>query len=115
MTKIITQQFENLFRDYPLHSQNTEEDPLVVAKLFDIAGSATWFLCEFDPKDKVSFGYVTGLVPGGDEWGYISVPELEQITHPLFPIPRIERDLYFNPVRFSVIKEELERGGVYVY
>ena len=38
--KLITEEFEELFIDYPLYSQEKEKDPLVVAKLFDPCGSA---------------------------------------------------------------------------
>ncbi len=44
--------FEKLFKDYPLYSQEHEEDPLVIAKLFDPAGSATWYLTEYIPVEK---------------------------------------------------------------
>ncbi len=41
--KIITEEFEELFADYPLYSQEHESDPKVIAKLFDPCGSASWF------------------------------------------------------------------------
>ena len=66
--KLITEEFEALFKDYPLYSQEHEKDPLVIAKLFDPTGSATWYLTEYDPVEKIAFSYVTGLVQ--DEFGY---------------------------------------------
>jgi len=106
---IINGEFLNLFDKYPMYSQEEEGDPLVIVKLFDIAGSGTWYLTEFDPETKNAFGYVTGL--GTDEWGYIHIPELEGIKH--FGISRIERDLHFNqkPISAyipSLIKEEYD-------
>jgi len=59
--KIITEEFESLFKDYPLYSQESESDPLVITKLFDPCGSATWFLTEYDPVEKIAFSYVQGL------------------------------------------------------
>ncbi len=32
-----------------------EKDPLVIAKLFDPCGSATWHLTEYDPEQKIPF------------------------------------------------------------
>jgi hypothetical protein len=61
MMKLITEEFEMLFKDYPLYSQEHESDPMVVAKLFDPCGSATWFLLEYDPVERIAFGYVTGM------------------------------------------------------
>ncbi len=60
--QIITEEFEELFKDYPLYSQEHEEDPLVICKLFDPCDSASWWITEYDPEQKLGFGYVTGLV-----------------------------------------------------
>jgi hypothetical protein len=60
--KLITEEFETLFKDYPLYSQESESDPKVICKLFDPCGSATWYLTEYDPVEKIAFSYVTGLV-----------------------------------------------------
>ena len=95
--KLITPEFEALFKDYPLYSQEHEEDPLIVAKLFDPCGSASWWLTEYDPSEKIAFSYVMGLVQ--DEWGYSSLIELESIQRP-FGLT-IEWDLYFVQKRFS--------------
>jgi len=95
--KLITPEFEALFAEYPLYSQEDEKDPLVVAKFFDPCGSATWYITEYDPEQKLAFGYVTGMT--ADEFGYISVVELESIQRP-FGLT-IERDLYFTQHRLS--------------
>lgn len=90
-----------MFENYPLYAQDGESDPLVVAKLFDAYGSGTWYLTEYNPAEQVAFGYVTGLAY--DEWGYVSLKELEEIRHPFFKVNRIERDLYFVQRRFSAL------------
>ncbi len=63
----------------------------MIAKLFAPAGSATWYLTEYDPIEKIAFGYVIGLQT--DEWGHVSLTELESIQRP-FGLT-IEGDLYF--------------------
>jgi hypothetical protein len=95
--KLITEEFEKLFIKYPLYSQESEKDPLVIAKFFDPCGSATWFLTEYNPVDKIAFGYVTGLT--ADEFGYVSLIELESIKRPYGLT--IERDLYFRQKRLG--------------
>lgn len=95
--KLVTEEFEALFENYPLYSQENESDPIVVAKLFDPCGSATWYLTEYNPMDRIAFGYVTGLT--ADEYGYVSLVELEGIERPYGLT--IERDLYFQPKRLS--------------
>ncbi len=95
--KIITPEFEELFKDYPLYSQEESDDPIVITKLFDPCGSASWWITEYNPVDKIAFGYVTGLT--ADEWGYVSLEELESIERP-FGLT-IERDLYFIQKKMS--------------
>jgi hypothetical protein len=98
--KLITEEFEELFKDYPLYSQEKSKDPLVIAKLFDPTGSATWYLTEYCPERKLAFGYVKGLCEGGDELGYISMEELESLEqHGII----IERDIYFQSKNLSQI------------
>ncbi|GAB7545172.1 hypothetical protein CS8_048510 [Cupriavidus sp. 8B] len=92
----------------------------VVAKLFDVAGSATWWLTEYDPKDRIAFCYVTGMAY--DEWGTTSIDELfelwmtfavdprrnvwrVQTTKPGIGTPRVELDCLFEPKRFSEVKQ----------
>ena len=95
--KLITEDFEALFKDYPLYSQEHAKDPLVKAKLFDPCGSATWYLTEYDPVEKITFSYVVGLQV--DEWGYTSLIELESIERPYGLT--IERDWYFVQKRLG--------------
>ena len=99
--KLITEEFEALLKDYPLYSQEHEEDPIVVAKLFDPCGSATWYLTEYDPVEKIAFGYVQGLAE--DELGYISLTKMESIKEPLGI--GIEQDMYFKQKRLSEVKK----------
>jgi len=98
--KIVTEEFEELFKDYPLYSQENESDPLVIAKLFDPCGSASWFLTEFDPLEKRAFCFVTGMT--ADEYGYVSLTEMESIEGPLGI--GIEQDIYFKQKKLSEVK-----------
>lgn len=84
-------------RAFPLHSQEDRGDPIVHCKLFHPYGSGTWYLTEYDGTD-IAFGFVTGL--GADEWGYVSISELEAL-HLCGSVPRIECDLLFSPIAFS--------------
>lgn len=101
MNHLVTPEFKALFKPYPFYSQEQNKDPLIIAKLFDTFGSATWFLTEYSSEENNAFGYVTGL--SHDEWGYVSLTELENINHQTLGIPRIERDLYFTQVKFSCL------------
>lgn len=98
MPHLTTPKFQKLFANYPLGSQESSNDPVVVAKLFDTFGSATWYITEYSSTENIAFSYVTGL--SYDEWGYVSLAELESLMLGS-QIPRIEQDQYFEPVQFS--------------
>ena len=72
----------------------TEKTPVkrkvIQFKLFVPWGSGTWYITEGEQQegDWLLYGYVTGLAC--NEWGYISLNELKQVSGP-FGL-KIERD-----------------------
>ena len=85
--------------NYPLRSQEHTRDPTVCAKLFFPISRATWFITEYNPVTQIAFGYVAGLAH--DEWGYISIPELQGIK--LANVFSVEVDLYFEATKASAL------------
>jgi Protein of unknown function (DUF2958) len=83
---------------YSTEKVPTDEKVLVV-KYFCSWSNWTWFGAEFDPEDRIFFGYVEGFE---HEWGEFSLDELESITGPMGL--KIERDLYFKPTKFKELK-----------
>lgn len=75
------------------------ENKVIHTKYFHPAG--TWLVAEIEVKTGLAFGYAKlASNPGGAEWGYFSLPELEQIaTHGGYVV--VERDCYFTPTKFS--------------
>jgi len=71
--KLITDEFETLFKDYPLNSQDKESDFLIIAKLFN--DSVTWYLVEYNSIEKIAFGYATETAT--DEGAFLPLIELE--------------------------------------
>jgi len=69
-----------------------EDEKKIPLKLFNPMGKQTWYIVEYDPVDRLAFGYVTGMLE--DEFGYVSMDEIESITLPLGM--KIERDLHWN-------------------
>ena len=80
-----------------LRQQENSDDPIVYAKFFFPAAQWTWFVTEGEPQgdDFLFFGYVIGFE---GEWGYFTLRELESVNISGIVI---ERDLYFEPRRFS--------------
>ncbi len=95
--KLITPEFEALFKDYPLDSQKHVEDPLVIAKLFDPCTSATWYLTEYDPVEKRALSFVIGT--DKDNWGYVYFDDIEYFER--LNKFSLEMDLHFKQKRLS--------------
>lgn len=80
----------------PLYATENINDPTVHVKFFTPDTSWTWYVTEYDPEQRLCFGYVIGL---DRELGYFSLEELEEVRGP-HGLP-IERDLYFQPCPLS--------------
>ena len=95
-----------------------EKDPLVRVKFFDPYSSWTWYVIEGSrleegnatilegkeyPDDIIFYGLVKGFE---NELGEFSLVELELIKT-RWGNPRIERDLYFTPIRLNELINQL--------
>lgn len=91
-----------------LYAQQGLEDPIVQAKFFFPCGGGTWLVTEGQPEgaDFLFFGYVIGFDP---EWGYFTLRELEAVDISGIVI---ERDLYFEPAKFSECLRDLKSQGI---
>jgi hypothetical protein len=100
--KLLTQEILKRFQE--VGSQEKEKDPLIICKFFNPCGAGTWYATEFDPIEKIFFGYVSIFGDWNDEWGNFSLEELESLQLPMGM--HIERDLYFKEKKSSeVIKK----------
>lgn len=93
LMKLLTQQMkEQISRDYPLYSQDGKgKDAICVAKFF--IGNWTWYIIEGNTEvgDFIMYGIaINGFC---DEYGYVSLNELENVNVRGF---QVERDLYFE-------------------
>lgn len=68
------------------------ENKIAICKFFTPDSNWTWYACEFDPVERIFFGFVRGME---NEWGYFSLDELESVRAPL-GLP-IERDQVISP------------------
>jgi len=100
--KLMTKAIEKRFAQ--VGSQEKVADPIIIAKFFSPVGSATWYATEYNPTERMFFGYVSLFGDHNDELGYFSLDELEQVRLPLGL--HIERDLYWDEAPMSqVIKK----------
>lgn len=97
--KLMTKQLEKRFTE--VGSQEKIKDPIVIVKFFNPTGAGTWFATEYNPIDKIFFGYVSLFGDHNDEWGSFSLKELSEYKGRLGL--GIERDLHFDETKSSEI------------
>ena len=66
----------------------------IPVKFFNPCGAGTWYATEYDPEQRLAFGFAV-IFPGEGELGYFSLNELESVRLP-FGL-KIERDLHWDP------------------
>lgn len=109
LTKELIEQFEQV------GSQEHVIDPVIILKLFNPCGSATWLATEYFPEDRLFFGFVSLFNdPFCNEWGYFSLDELQELRCPPLGMP-IERDLYFkqSPISEVTKRERIHYRSLY--
>jgi hypothetical protein len=89
----------------PLYA--TEEVPLaekvIACHYFCAAGD--WWIAEMDPAAGLALGYAKlAAYPDAAEWGYIDLAELEALNQS-GGLMIVERDLHWQPCKFSEIRE----------
>ena len=97
--KLMTKELEQRFAQ--VGSQENVPDPIIIAKFFNPSGAGTWYATEYDPKQRLFFGYVSIFGDWNDEWGSFSLEELESFRGH-FGLG-IERDCYFTEQPFSKV------------
>lgn len=58
-----------------LYSQDGKGKKAVVYLVLEGINGWKWYITEYSKKENIAFGYVKGFE---DEWGYISIEELEE-------------------------------------
>lgn len=76
--KLLTKKLEDRFKE--VGSQDGKGDEaIVIAKFFNPTGAGTWLATEYEPINRIFFGYVSIFGESGmDEWGYFSLDELQE-------------------------------------
>jgi len=100
--KLLTKELEQRFAS--VGSQENVKDPLIIAKFFNPAGAGTWYATEYNPEERIFFGYASIFGDWNDEWGYFSLDELQSFKGK-FGLG-IERDLYFEEKPASQVIEQ---------
>lgn len=92
--KLFTKEILNKLPTIGSTSEKSMEEVKVPLKLFNPAGAGTWYITEYDPEEKLAFGFANLGDPEMAELGYVSIEELESLRLP-FGLG-IERDMHFG-------------------
>lgn len=101
--KLLTKELITRFEQ--VGEQNDIVDPIVVAKFFNPTGAGTWFAINYNPVDRIFFGYVSLFNDHNNEFGSFSLEELESIKG--LGGLGIERDIYAKEKTLSEWKEQM--------
>jgi hypothetical protein len=91
--KLMTKELEKKIPRINPEDASPIEERRVYAKYFHPMSSWTWYVLQYDPKDKIFFGWVKGDFP---EYGSFGLPELEEVEVRGL---KIERDLYWDDTK----------------
>ena len=83
------------------------DEVMAAVKLFSPYSNWTWYITEMDRETGQCFGLVEGLET---ELGYFDLTELAETTV-LGGVPAVERDLYWQPITLSEIKNGSRNGS----
>lgn len=98
MTKELERQLPGL-----LKTDGQGEEAIVRIKYFTPDSSFTWYGLEYDPNERIFFGWVINdAAPQFAELGMFSLDELE-LTRGPWGLP-VERDLYFDSQPLRAVK-----------
>lgn len=100
--KLMTKELEKRFAKVGRQEDVAFEDKVIIAKYFNPSGAGTWYATEYEPEDRMFFGYVSIFGDHNDEWGSFSLAELESLKTPPFGLG-IERDLHFGEQIFGEV------------
>lgn len=110
--KLLTKELKEIFKKYPLYSQDGKGgDAVVIAKFFNPCGVGDWFITEGDEMDNGDwelFGYCHLGDDDNAELGYVLLSQLEEIKLPLGLT--IERDINIEPGKYT-LKEAIKKRG----
>ena len=95
MTKAIQEQAEKQY------DEGSDMEQMVVAKYFDAMGDWKWCLMNMGEDEDYCWGIVKGFAV---EMGSFSMEELKSMP------PRIQRDMYFAPMKAKDVCDKLNRG-----
>lgn len=101
--QLMTKELEKRFAEVGSQDEKMYS-AIVIAKFFTPWSNWTWYATEYDPNDRIFFGYVDGLEP---ELGRFSLDELESVQG--FGGLKVERDIHWKEKTLREVMDEVTR------
>lgn len=88
--KLLTKEILSKLPPLYYNEKKKPEEVKIIVKFFHCMSNWTWYATEYDPVEKLFFGFVRG---DENDMGYFSLEELESVN---IRGIGIERDMYFG-------------------
>jgi hypothetical protein len=105
--KLLTKELQKQFPALRATESKSPEEILIIAKFFHPCAPCTWYATEYDPEERLFYGYADLGDPENAELGYFSLDEMQSIK--IMGLG-IERDLYYGKHYLSEVIHR-EEGG----
>jgi len=105
--KLLTKAILKAFEKQGDTSEKEPKDIKIICKFFNPAGAGMWYMYEYNPEDKIFWGFANLGWPEMAECGTIALQELEEIRLP-FGL-KIERDLHYGDHTLQEVIDENEK------
>ena len=92
--KLMTKAILEAFKKLGYRGDKDAKDVKIIVKYFNPTGAGSWYCYEYDPKDRILYGFANLGDDVNAECGTISLDELESFRG-MFGLG-IERDLHFG-------------------
>lgn len=106
--KLLTKELLKKIPSFEKNENIPFDEQIVMVKLFNPCGPQTWYIVAFDSKTNICFGFVNLGDYEMAELGDFSLTELENLRLPMGL--KIERDLWFDPMKLSEVMEKVKSG-----
>ena len=103
MTKKLVKRFAQVGR------QEEIDDPTIVAKFFNPIWERSWYATEYDPENRIFYGYMKSTEYWNDGWGFFWLDDLE--AHKGSSVLETRRDQNFQKQLASKVINNIKKGG----
>lgn len=95
---------DNMFKNYPLYSQDDIEDKLVILEIFIPGQNIYWLITEGEREENNNFIFFGYCKPQYGEFGYVSFNEIKNLDY------NIMYNYYPKPIKLKELINKYSNG-----